>query len=1020
MINEAMRIKVLTINLLLVFAILGVLAFGAIPLFAAIDSSSFSAPQYYPTDPGPVGLVNADFDGDGKLDVAVANYGCICTAIGNTITVFRNVSAGGPITFTIGLTLTLPAEAGPHSLAVGDIDGDGKPDLAVSNYGPNGQNNTVYVYRNTSTIGQIQFATPVSLTTGKRGPIGIAIGDLDGDGKRDLAVVSYFEGSGDIVSVFRNTTISSTLTFAPVVTFTVGMGPYGLAISDIDQDGKNDLVVTNYGTLYGSGNTVSILKNTTPAIGIISFDAPINLSTPSGPRGIAITDIDGDTKPDLAIGNFGAYPGWGPPGNTISLFQNISSGGTISFTLANTLSAGNSPLDLSFDDFDQNGKPDLAVTNYMSGTVSIFAKTGSNDFSFAPRIDFTAGAYPHNLVISDFTGNGILDLAVSMYGDGVGNQVAVFRNALKVTPSFSNLSSPTISYGTTNTTLSGTIKAGTMIPSGNITITVNGVAQLAAIDAATGNFSSTFATGAWAVSGSPYTIAYEYGGDLYFNAIGPDVSKTLIVNKVTPSFSNLSSPTITYGDPSTNLSGTIKAGTLIPSGSVSITLNGVPQSATIDGSGNFTSSFATSSLPVSGSPYAITYNYPGDSNFNSVGPDSSKSLTVNKANTTTMVTTSKTPTTFGESVTFTATVTSGQGTPSGSVTFKDGASTIGTGTLDGSGQATLTISSLAGGTHSITAQYDGNSNFNSSVSSSLTQIVNASSTTTDLTSDPNPSIFGQTVTFTATVASGAGAPTGSVTFKDGSTSIGSGILAGGIATFTTSALTAGSHSITAVYAGSTNYATSTSTPLIQNVTLVDTNTSVATSKTPTVYGEPITFTATVTSTQGTPAGTVTFKDGASSLGTSTLNGSGVATLTTSALSVNSHSITAQYNGNSNFNGSTSSAITQLVNKANTMTTITADSPDPSVAGQTITVNYSVQAASPGSGTPTGNVVITIDGASDTCTGTIAAGSCNITLTGSIGTHTLTATYSGDTNFNASQGTALHTIGIRIYLPIIVR
>jgi hypothetical protein len=103
-----------------------------------------------------------------------------------------------------------------------------------------------------------------------------------------------------------------------------------------------------------------------------------------------------------------------------------------------------------------------------------------------------------------------------------------------------------------------------------------------------------------------------------------------------------------------------------------------------------------------------------------------------------------------------------------------------------------------------------------------------------------------------------------------------------------------------------------------------------------------------------------------------------------------------------------------------MTTITADSPDPSVVGQTITVNYSVQAASPGSGTPTGNVVITIDGASDTCTGTIAAGSCNITLTGSIGTHTLTATYSGDTNFNASQGTALHTIGIRIYLPIIVR
>src|SRR5206468_1832498 len=146
---------------------------------------------------------------------------------------------------------------------------------------------------------------------------------------------------------------------------------------------------------------------------------------------------------------------------------------------------------------------------------------------------------------------------------------------------------------------------------GNVSITLNGVTQMAAIDGS-GNFSSSFATGALAVSGSPYTITYSYAGDSNFNGDVSDTSTQLTVNKATPTFSSLSGPTITYGDTPPILALTLRDALPISTGNVSITLNGVTQMAAIDGSGNFSSSFATGALAVSGSPYTITYSYAGD------------------------------------------------------------------------------------------------------------------------------------------------------------------------------------------------------------------------------------------------------------------------------------------------------------------------------------------------------------------------------------------------------------------------
>ncbi len=166
----------------------------------------------------------------------------------------------------------------------------------------------------------------------------------------------------------------------------------------------------------------------------------------------------------------------------------------------------------------------------------------------------------------------------------------------------------------------------------------------------------------------------------------------------------------------------------------------------------------------------------------------------------------------GTSVTLTATVTptSGTPTPTGTVTFKDGATTLGTGTLNGSGVATYMTSTLALGSHSLTASYAGDSRNIASASNSVTVVITAGSTTTALTASASSIAVGSSVTFTATVTGTS--PTGTVTFKNGATTLGTGTLNGsGVATYTTSALATGSYSVTAVYAGDTDNASSTST-----------------------------------------------------------------------------------------------------------------------------------------------------------------------------------------------------------------
>jgi predicted transcriptional regulator len=435
--------------------------------------------------------------------------------------------------------------------------------------------------------------------------------------------------------------------------------------------------------------------------------------------------------------------------------------------------------------------------------------------------------------------------------------------------------------------------------------------------------------------------------------------------------------------------------------------------ATILGTGTLSggqATFTTSSLSVGS--HSITAAYGGNNPFN---PSTSPVLiqTVGQAATSTALTSSQNPSALGQAVTFTATVTptSGSGTPTGTVTFKDGATTLATVPLSGT-TAAFTTSSLTVGSHSITATYNGDTNFASSTSPVLIQTVGQAATSTALTSSQNPSALGQAVTFTATVTptSGSGTPTGTVTFKDGATTLATVPLSGTTAAFTTSSLTVGSHSITATYNGDTNFASSTSPVLIQTVGQAATSTALTSSQNPSALGQAVTFTATVTPTSGsgTPTGTVTFKDGATTLGTGTLNASGQASFTISSLSAGSHSITAVYGGDSNFTGSTSPALTQtVVGQAGTSTALSS-SPNPSTFGQAVTFTATVTPTS-GSATPTGTVTFA-DGATTLGTGTLSGGQATFTTSSlSAGNHTITATYGGDAGFTPSTSPALSQV-----------
>jgi len=446
-----------------------------------------------------------------------------------------------------------------------------------------------------------------------------------------------------------------------------------------------------------------------------------------------------------------------------------------------------------------------------------------------------------------------------------------------------------------------------------------------------------------------------------------------------------------------------------------------PTAGTVSGSVLFTDGGTTiSSVNVNSSgiaTLATTFNTAGDhqlsavysGNASFVGGASAQLVQHVAVAPNVTLTSSANPSVVGQSVDFTVAVRPGvltDPTPTGTVTLLSNGSPVLSGTIDASGRAVLTMSSLPLGNNNLIAQYSGDSNNPGEQSAPLAQVVNKSGSSTVLKSSANPSVFGQPVDVIVTVSASSASgrtPSGNVSLKDAGTAIGGAVAVldnAGSALIRLNNLPAGTHSLTADYGGDSNFNASTSATLSQVVTTLSTSTSISSSQNPSGVGQTVTLTAVVKSASGTAAsGVVTFNDGATVLGSANLDATGTAVLAVTSLGVGSHNLTAAYAGNPGFQSSTSSVLTQVVSSSVVKITFNS-SINPATFGQSVTLTATISAASPGtSKVPTGSVTF-LDGA--TVLGQVAldnTGNAAFTTASlSVGTHTLSVSYAGDSNF----------------------
>ena len=288
------------------------------------------------------------------------------TAFANQMFLPTFIGAGAGISASsFGPRLDLPAGNNAYRAILADIDGDGKPDLVVGNvYG-----NSFSVYRNISTNGLLTVASfaprvDFATSTGELSPMGLAVADVDGDGKLDVVAT---DNSSSLVSIYRNTSTPSGISsnsFAPRVDWTTGSHPQGVTIRDIDGDGRPDLLIAN-----GDDGTVSIYRN----IGVAgelttnSFAPKIDIATGSGSDDVVAGDLDDDGKPDLAVVT--------ELNSLLSVFQNISTpGGFTNSSLAMRVDfpAGYNAWGVTVGDLDGDGRPDVVFCNQYDSTVSIY------------------------------------------------------------------------------------------------------------------------------------------------------------------------------------------------------------------------------------------------------------------------------------------------------------------------------------------------------------------------------------------------------------------------------------------------------------------------------------------------------------------------------------------------------------------------------------------------------------------------------------------------------------------------
>ena len=347
---------------------------------------SFLPAVNYVAGMAPQAVAVGDLDGNGTIDMAVANNGS------NDVSVLLNQGHGA-----FGTAVSYPTGLGPDSIAVGDLNGDGKVDLAVANFStgrPGAASGDLSILLN---AGSATFAAAVNYDSGGF-TASIALGDLNGDGIPDLATA---DEAGAHAFVTLNT---GNGTFGAPGGYAVGMNPVSMAIGDLNGDRQADLAVAN-----NASGTVSVILNA----GNASFATAVSYAVGMSPTSVVIGDLNGDGKADLAVANGGS-------GN-VSVLLNKGDG---SLTEATTFAAGAGPSSIAVGDLNGDGRLDLAVANGSGGNVSVLVNDGNG--LFAPAVSLTTGAGPTSVAIGDVNDDCKPDLAVTNSSSG---NVSVLLNS---------------------------------------------------------------------------------------------------------------------------------------------------------------------------------------------------------------------------------------------------------------------------------------------------------------------------------------------------------------------------------------------------------------------------------------------------------------------------------------------------------------------------------------------------------------------------------------------------------------
>jgi len=744
---------------------------------------AFRAHVDYSAGSGPDSIAVGDLNGDGKLDLAVAdNDGDVSVLLGNGDGTFAALEQ-------------YPAGTNPSSIAIGDVNGDRTPDLIVANNG--GASVSVILG-----LGDGKFGAPTNYTVA-RTPISVVLADFNRDGFIDIATANYDGGN---ISVLLN---KGNGTFSSAVNYAAGSSPYQIVGGDLNGDGIVDLAVVNFtdtvnvfpgkgdGT-FGNAIVFNTNQSGSDGLGIAdfngdgildlltieyysdtatlllgkgdgSFQTPYSYAVGIRPNGVTVADLNGDGAPDvIAADNFTPEAG---------------SAGTITVALGNrdgTLRAGRAYgqwandqtlCDLVAADFNHDGNLDIVTSaSFLTNGVTVFLSNG--DTTFKSPVTYSAGQYDCAMATGDFNHDSFLDLAVV---DDINHEVNIL---------------PGNGDGTFGTDISysagpapGAIVAGDLNQDGNVDLAVT---EGAGGSTGYGSFSVLFGNG----DGSFQPPSGSYGTS------GSDPSGISIAD---------------------------------------VNRDGLPD--IVAAANGFLGYPGANVFLNRGHGFApeINYQTPGQATGVAIGDlnhDGYPDLLVTDQTTANVsVFLNQGGKTFGKAVNYSAglsnyspILTDLNGDGNLDIVFADTGGEVNV--LTGKGDGTFKPAALyePGFPDTLAAgdfNNDGAVDLAAGQDYNLVVIFNTRGTNIGLTSSPNPSKSGQTVTFTATVNAslpGEPAPTGAVTFKDGSITLATVPLSGSTAEYPTSTLATGRHKITATYSGDVNFNRHTSATLTQVVT----------------------------------------------------------------------------------------------------------------------------------------------------------------------------------------------------------